>query len=413
VISKVTPVKKVCILTDHHISINPRVWKEAFYFESRGWTVVILCKWQSAEMLKKDRQILEGHNISYRAYLDMIPRIARPSKRMYLRVRRRIAGEFQRMFGTGGGWSISHAPGFMYRSAIEENADLYRAHLECAFFVGRDLVQAGKKVSFDFEDWYSHDYLVPERPVKLLETLEKFALANGSFCTAASQSMAIALQQHFREAAPEVIYNGFPEQSADFFEPSKLNNSGSPLRILWFSRTVAQDRGLEYFLEALKSYDHPVELNLLGNIGHGYDKYLEKEFPFSRHALRLHAFISHDQLHTFISQFNAGLSIEEHVNENRYVTVTNKILQYLQAGIPVLASDTMGNREVAALFPSVVIANIYEPAEIINALETLRHFSVDRDAQQKQFEATFSWEAQEKKLDHLMAGLGYGRAVTA
>ncbi len=399
-------MKKVCILTDHHISINPRAWKEAFYYESRGWEVLILCKWQSKDLLEKDRKILEGHSVIYKPYLNLIKEETNTVKRFYYRARRRLAGDIQKYFKTGSGWAISHGPNLMYNAAMKENADLYSAHLECAFFAGRKLVNAGKNVSFDFEDWYSHDYLVPARPVKLLASLESFALENGLFCTSASHSMAEALQEHYDACMPEVIFNGFSVSEGKSHHTGAAAK-GQFLKVLWFSRTVAQDRGLEQMLRALKEYQNPVELHLLGNTSDMYKKFLEKEFPFAKHTLKLHSFIPHHQLQDFISQFDVGLSIEEHVNENRYLTITNKILQYLQAGIPVLASDTKGNKEVAAMFPSVVIANIYQPEDVIHALDFLRNHTFDKAAGQRRFEEIFSWEAQERKLDSILNKLGY------
>ena len=394
-------MKKICLLTDHHISINPRVWKEAFYYESRGWQVVILNKWQAQDLLERDRQILQGHAILYKPYLNLVKEETHALKRFYYRARRRIAGDLQKYFKKGSGWAISQAPNLMYRNAVKEKANLYSAHLECAFFAGRELVKAGKKVSFDFEDWYSHDYLGPARPVKLLASLEWFALKNGLFCTTTSESLAEALHKKYNANKPAVIYNGFSvNETTDAAVDRVIANNY--LKVLWFSRTVAQDRGLEQFLQVLKKYQHPVELHLLGNTSDAYKKYLEKEFPFTKHRLQLHSFIPHHLLQSFIGQFQVGLAIEVHVNENRFLTITNKILQYLQAGIPVLASDTKGNIEVAWLSSFVVVADINKPCEVTEALESIRNHSFDKEAEQQCFLKIFSWEAQEKKLDILL-----------
>ena len=189
---------KICLLSDHHLSMNPRLWKEAFFYEKEGFKVVILNMWQSKDLLQRDLEILNGHAITYKAYLNLIPGEINSFARFLYRLRKKAASELQRLFKIGTKWAINHAPELMLQKALKEDANLYAAHLECAFFAGRDLILAGKKVSFDFEDWYSRDYLVPERPVKLLESLEKFALQNGLFCTAASNSMAVALKECYQ-----------------------------------------------------------------------------------------------------------------------------------------------------------------------------------------------------------------------
>jgi glycosyltransferase involved in cell wall biosynthesis len=405
---KKTPVKntgsrKVCLLTDHHICMNPRLWKEAFLYEKLGWEVVILTMWQNKSSLLKDRAILSRHSICYDAYLNLIPGQIGWFSRLLYRARKRIAGDLQRFFKLGTGWAISHAPERMFSRALAENADLYSAHLECAFYTGRKLVKAGKKVSFDFEDWYSHDYLVPGRPVSLLEKLEKFALKNGAFCTAASGAMAEALQEYYHIKTPvTVVYNGFPAAEVPLaVKPIELGDA-THVPLLWFSRTIGPHRGIEFLLKALEIAELKIALHLLGEMAPGYQSFLEKAFPYGKgHRLTLHGFKPHDQLLPFIAGFKIGLAIEENINANRRLTITNKILQYLQAGLMVIASDTPGQQEVARYFPSSVqLVDISCPGEIVAAIRSLQ--DKEQVNPQDNFHQHFSWEAQELKLKDLI-----------
>jgi glycosyltransferase involved in cell wall biosynthesis len=398
--------KKVCLLTDHHICFNPRLWKEAFFYEKNGFEVVILSMWISKEFLQKDLEILNGHSISYKTYLSLVPGEVSKIAHTYYRLRKRIAGELQRRFNIGTSWSISYAPGLMFRRALKENADLYAAHLECAFYAGNKLVKAGRQVSFDFEDWYSRDFLVPERPVKLLESWEKFALNNGVFCTAASGAMAAALKEFYSTGKSiTVIYNGFSAEEENYIQPVRISGTGESLKLLWFSRSIGPDRGIESFLNALAYCDFPVELHLLGKMEPGYQAVLDEKFARLKiHRLLVHPFISHNLLLHFISQYEIGLAIDENINENRKLTITNKILQYLQAGLQVLASDTAGHREVAAQLPELVtIVDITAPSEVVAALSGLRNkTNIQKTGHREKFNTIFSWEAQEKKLNSLL-----------
>ncbi len=393
-------LKKVCLLSDHHICINPRLWKEAFFYEKLGCEVSIINMWQSNQLLKKDMELLEGHKISYKSYLDLTSASGFFYKTVY-RIIKRAGTDLQRVFNVSNPWAISHAPIKMYKAAIKESADLYSAHLECAFYAGRRLIKNGKNVSFDFEDWYSRDYLMPSRPVKLLSSLEEFALHNGLFCTTTSQCMAEALKaDHSSKNDITVIYNGFSIQENN--NASSKDAGAGKIKLLWFSRTIGSGRGLEFFINALQEYDHPVELNLLGNMEHGYKDYLDLKFPFNKHSLKTHSFIPHSELDQFISQFDIGLAIEENINDNKSLTISNKILQYIQAGIPVLASDTKGQREVASDFSSVIIVDITKSDEIVNGLEALRKKDFSRQDEREIFKRKYSCEAQEKKLEKLL-----------
>lgn len=399
---KNNPKKKVCLLTDHHLCFNPRLWKEAFFYEKKGLDVVVLSMWLSREYLQKDMELLQGHSIFYKPFLNLLPGEVKKNIHAFYRLRKRIAGELQKKFNIGTRWAISYSPMLMFKHALKENADWYSAHLECAFFAGKKLIKAGKKVSFDFEDWYSRDFLIPERPVNLLESWEKFALNNGVFCTAASKAMAEALEQHYLLRKPIfIIYNGFSIEEEKNIQQDKIEDTDEGLKLLWFSRSIGPDRGIEPFLNSLSYCYFPVELHLLGKMEPGYKDFLDEKFiRLKKHRLVVHPFISHNRLLSFISQYEIGLAIDDNINQNRKLTITNKILQYLQAGLHVLASDTKGHREVATYFPkTVTIVNIDTEEEVVAALTEFHNKNIQRIKDQKQiFNTIFSWEAQEKKI---------------
>ncbi len=399
--------KKICLLTDHHICVNPRTWKEALFYEKDGYEVTILAMWVSADSLAKDREILNGTNIKYLCYLNLIPGSLPGFKRLFYRVRKRLATELFILTGISTKWTISYAPEKMIAAALAQNANLYAAHLECAFYAGRALIRKGKKVSFDFEDWYSRDYLVPGRPVKLLAMLEGEALAKGIFCTTTSMAMKKALQKAYqhKDVPFEVIYNGFSIKEWNHLIPEK--NKTSKPRLLWFSRTVGAGRGIETILQVLQQYPKPVELHLLGNASASYKLELEKQFPFyNQHELFFHDFIPHHSLPAFISTFDIGFAIEEFTGDNKINTISNKMLQYLQFGVKVIATATNGQQEVAAYFPNtvrIVSSDIQTWIAAIN--ELLESGNIWQRKQLETFEEKFSWEAQEEKLKTLTAVL--------
>jgi len=400
-------VKKICLLSDHHLSLNPRLWKEAFFYEKLGFEVVVITMWQSNYFLEKDLNILNRHNIKYIAYLNLISGSNNILNILFYRIRKRISSELHRYFKVGLPWAISHSPYKLYKYANKESADIYVAHLECAFYVGRKLVKAGKKVAFDFEDWYSRDYLVPERPVKLLQSLEKFAILNGLYLTAASRSMADKIKKVYSSnRSIETIYNGF--SIAETFTEINFGNISiekSVFKLIWFSRTVGPNRGIEKFVEALKHCKVKCELHLLGILVDGYDQILYNHITDAdRHSLHFHHFIPHNELLNFLSSFDLGLALDLKINDNRNLTVTNKIMQYIQAELPILCSNTSGHLEVASYFPNTIHAvNIddeFEVAQKIDFISNNRKYYSKEDI--LRFNDIFSWEAQEKKLNNLI-----------
>ena len=397
--------KKICLISDHHISVNPRLWKEAFCYEKHGYEVVILVMWITDEWRKRDLEILEGHRVTYKSYLNLIPGEVPESKRTFFRVRKKLAGELVRT-GLELPYAISYGPDLMLKAAIAEKADFYIAHLECAFYTGKKLLQKGHKVAFDFEDWYSRDYLNAARPVKFLKELERYALVNGTFCTTTSKAMADALKECYGvQRDISVVYNGFSVKENEGIEFSLRKKINGVPKIIWFSRTVGKGRGVEKTIEAISNLDAPVEFHLLGDTTDAYKGEIEKIFPYNRgHKLIFHSFIPHNKLLAFLSEFDIGMAVEELEVDNKQLTVSNKLFQYLQAGLFIVATKTKGQMEVASLFPgSVTGVEISRNQEWTDALSLfINGGEFDQQERMEKFNALFSWEAQEKKLLSLL-----------
>lgn len=390
--------KKICLVSDLHLSSNPRVWKEANALAAAGYEVSIITMWTSAEKRNKDNSFIHHNNISYKAGLNLIPGEINFIKRFCLRAWAKLMRTLKKTFNLNSGWCLGYAPGLMTNAVLKEKAALYIVHTEYGIMIGRKLLLKGKKVAFDIEDWYSRDYLVPERPVKLLQALEKAALQKGQYCSCPSLAMAAALNNTYPGCKKaEAIYNGFSSSENACME----NIVAAVPSIVWFSQTIGEGRGLETAIESLYFIDTIISFHLIGETVAGYEIKLKKIFPFEKgHRLFFHGVIHHKDLIPSLSTHTIGLAIENNYPDNRNKTVTNKILQYIQAGIKVMATETDGQQEIAAYFPeTVAIVPVNEPSAWAVAIQQLVDAAdVDKEEQLRKFNQYFSWEAQEQKL---------------
>lgn len=394
--------KKICLLSDLHLSINPRVWKEAFVYEAMGYEVVILTQWVSDYFLERDEALLKGHRIVYKAYLDLRPGAGSELRRFFYRARRRLGGELKRRFGISMAWSVTYAPGRLFRAALAERADLYSAHVEAGFLAGKRLIEAGRKVGFDLEDWYSRDYLVPERAVELLHQAEGFALKHGVFFFTTSNAMAARLNEVWKmQRQITVIYNSFPGAMSPVPETDSQSDTDI-FRILWTSRTIGPKRGLETLFEALAAVQRPIEVHLIGKLAEGYEADLQNvKQKLGQHRLEVVEFLPHAELASRIPFFDMGLALEYNFPDNKDLTISNKILQYLQSGIMILCTNTSGQMEVANS-PSVTAypVPVGNPEVWAEQIEKARSERVqfDRHKQRQAYEDYYSWERQEAKI---------------
>ncbi len=394
-------MRKICLISDHHISTNPRLWKEAGTLLKAGYNVEIITIFTSEAQLERDQLILNSiGNPSYKAVLNLMPSQSSFVKRFYYRLRRKLAFQLKKFLGIDSPFLLGYAPDLLERAALQLQAELYIVHIDCAQFVGMKLAEKGKRVAFDIEDWYSKDYLSNTRPVALLERIEKFALTKGAYCSVPSGAMAKAISSYYKiNKEPLVIYNGFPEVSqAIETKPVKFSEKPS---ILWFSQTIGTDRGIETIVAALHQVETPVVLKLMGDHDTVLIDWFKSQFPFQKgHELVVSGQIPAKDLDMEIKRHDIGLAIENNFPENKNTTISNKILQYVQAGIQVIATATLGQLEVASLFPDqIAVVNSGDIDATAKAVEQLlKKQKPSKFEYQHKFKEHFSWESQETKL---------------
>lgn len=391
--------KHIVILTSQHITANPRVWKEANALYKYGYKVTILTTWYSLERLHADQKLFSP-GIDYRASINLIPQMGSLADRWGGRLMMKIAYLLKIYFKIDTEYLLQYRPSKQLRIALAIPADIYIAHQESGLLLGCKLIKLGKKVAFDFEDWYSRDYLNESRPVNLLERLEKFALAHGLYCSCPSEAMSIALKKEYQANIPIiVIYNGFSiEENKDLSFQTKDRSHYS---LVWFSQTIGAGRGLETLLDALKWLQHPIHLHLIGDCDVYYRQILETSFPHELgHKLHIHDRVLHQELLSLLVTKQIGLAIENNFPDNKDKTISNKILQYIQAGIKVLATSTQGQEEVAIYFPKTVkTVNANKPKDWAKEIDWLLETPIiNTEEQLSIFNQLFSWEAQENKL---------------
>ena len=161
--------------------------------------------------------------------------------------------------------------------------------------------------------------------------------------------MATEFGNFYRCIPPLSISNSFALETV----PERAYWAGDrPLRLHWFSQTIGPGRGLELIFSALRECRLEVELHLRGDLPERYCLWLERQTQsVHKQHLVYHPRLSPADLASSLQVFDVGLSLESPSSRSRALTSTNKIFQYLEAGLPVLATDTPGQREVLERLP--------------------------------------------------------------
>lgn len=398
--------RRIVILSGNHLCHNPRVVKEAAALAEAGYDVEVLGAVLNAELRERDALLLRQLPFRYTAVADLA---SNDFRRLAGRVQRKVGNLVYRTLATGNRWQFAPIVAALRRAALRRNADLYIAHLEPALIVADDLLRKGHPVAVDLEDWYSED-LHPasriQRPVHMLRALERSLLRNAAYSSCPSLALSRQLAAEFQCAPPIVVYNGFPwEERAALDGLHRDRRNRDCVSIHWFSQSVGHGRGLEDLFAALPDIQGDVEIHLRGNPVAGFAGWLEQQVPDQRLRSRVivHPLVHNDELLSRISEHDIGFAAEMKYSRSRDLTVTNKILQYLQGGLCVVASDTQGQQEVAAAAPAAV--RLYPSgdgaklaAELNRLLASPGELAAARVAALEAARTTFAWETSRQRL---------------
>ena len=364
--------KKILILTSSHLCRNPRVVKEATTLGAARYDVTVMSVSTQQRFERMDLELMRGLPFQ-RKVIDYSA--TTPRARMANFVQRSATWGARLLCSTlkiETAQSLGPA-GALLRFARSHPADLTIAHTEIPIWAAQSLIHDGRRVAVDVEDWYSQDLMFADRrsrPIRLLRQAEDLVLNHAAYVSATSDSMADALAEAYHCPRPVVLRNTFPLQPRSRVDRPIGN---APPAFIWFSQTVGPGRGLELFFSAWAQTRHPSRVALLGDVRPGYREHLLSRLPASRRAdVSFIPLVTPDELPSKLAEFDLGLALEPQWPRNRDVTISNKIFQYMNAGLAVISTDTAGQSEVMHAAPDCgLLIQAHETTQLAAKLDEL------------------------------------------
>lgn len=338
--------RTVLILIVGHLASAPRAQKEARALRTAGARVLVRGNWSNPDLVAEDQALARELDVDFAAVTDL----RRGTGSLADRWRQRLAREANRL-GVVTGRVLGPGAPELLREARRIRADLTMVHSEPGLWVGRKLLEQGFRVGVDFEDWFSRDQLPSDRNASVreaLDALERHMLAHAHCCLATTATMASALAAHAGTArVPTVVRNCFPALVAA--ETAQAAGDAVPpgaTAFYWFSQTIGPGRGLEVLAGALPLLQGEWHLTLRGSIG-GHRPWFERTFPAAlRQRITCLDPVPNSELAMRTRSHQVGLALEVPYCPNKDLTASNKIHEYLRAGLAVIATRTRGQEEV-------------------------------------------------------------------
>jgi glycosyltransferase involved in cell wall biosynthesis len=319
----------------------------------------------------------------------------------------------------------------VYRLALQADADVYHFHDPELIPVALMLRVHGKKVIYDIHEDLPRTicykpYLprVLDKPIsRAVERIEDWASGRFSALITATPQIGVRFSKRNGNIA---VVNNFPkmEEIQSLNSTSHKNRKGT---LLYVGMRITRSRGAKEMVHAMSLLPEHLRANL-ALVGTWEDKQLaalmEKNPGWNRTTYL--GLLDREGVASQLQKAYAGLVIL-HPEPNYVSSQPVKLYEYMCAGIPVIASDFPGWREIVTKAGCGLLVNPMDPQEIANAMEyLLTHSEEAEEMGRRGFQAiveSYNWANEEKELlgfynkllnpDAALEGSLLGRGQTA
>ena len=261
---------------------------------------------------------------------------------------------------------------------------------------------------FDAEDYHRGEFHIGSQESLRVQKLEDDCIPQITAMTAASPLIAKTYEALYPRHRVTTVNNAFSKKNQS---PQPISQSG-PLKIIWFSQVVGLDRGLDEFLQGMKSAKNvPIQLTILGLCSGDVQQHLLRSAPSELQQIKLHPPMPESALFTFIAEHEIGLALEVPTTQNREICRTNKLYSFALAGCHMLISKTPAQEQFLREFPDAgELIDLNEPKTIADALreafEKRDELLQKRQRAWQLGDAELNWEKESEVLVHFV-----GRAL--
>ena len=285
--------------------------------------------------------------------------------------------------------------------------DIYHAHdldtLPVGYIVSR---LKGKPLIYD-----SHElYIDATKQTKLTRLfwhrIEKALAKKPNVTIMENESRAQIYVQRYNVPMPQTIMNC---QKKSIIVSGKKNylrekyQIDNDKKILIYQGVISPARGMDELLEVMEYFDD--KKIVLFVVGYGdYKKQMFKKLE--NHPQKEQIFIvgpvSLEELPNYTASADIGISLLRNTCLNNYYALSNKIFEYLAAGLPVVFSDFPEMRKVIVGNNVGVVVNESDPQKIASSIRALlndpeKYEQMSKNAK-RIIEEKYNWEIEADKL---------------
>ncbi|MED1603613.1 glycosyltransferase family 4 protein [Alkalihalophilus marmarensis] len=398
---------KVCMVVWNTFETDARVTKEAKSLVKHGKDVTVIAVHNPHKT--KKREVVEGINVvrvcrTIRIQKDASPSPAAKSKAkeaqvkvnsnpsLKTRVKKKFVFVPKLIINTR-----------FFLNAFKQNAGVYHSHDLNTFFIvylvarlrGAALVYDAHEVSTDRAGWSNK---------QLWERLESFLIKRADKVITTNQTRADFFANKYRIETPILIRNVPPYQEIGNTNRIREQcgiNKGVP--VILYQGGIQRERGIENMVRCIPL----VKKGTFVFIGNGAlkpkIKSLVEEYNVHERVRFIDA-VPNKELLSYTASADIGLQLLQNTCFNHYSACSNKLHEYLMAGIPVISSDLPEMRQVISTTNAGILVDpedLQGVAEAINELVDNVELYNELKRNSKKASKLHQWDNEEVKLINL------------
>lgn len=242
-------------------------------------------------------------------------------------------------------------------------------------------------------------------PQSILAFVEKMLIKNTDAMITVTPLIANAYAERYKIALPKLVMNcpTYKKEtpSPDIFR--KKFNLQPNQKIFLYQGGLLPKRGIEEIIEAFRELDNQFVLVFLG---FGKLATLVKQTAQKHENIFFHDAVSQSDLPDFTASADYGFCLLQGATRNHQFALGNKLFEYIQARLPILASNMEGFKQVMKGGLGIVIQDHHNPNSIKKAVKEISRLKKETYSSALEKAAQkYNWENQEKTLLDIYKGL--------
>lgn len=366
---------KILILCPSEICYNPRLLKAADYFHSNGCEVTVynaitgLASKKVYETVKNSR--------GWRIVENNITKQSAATRRrwMYSGIVHKLAIKLYSKLHNSALFAHVLTKGYvLFPSALaRERFDFILIHLVDSLpFAVRLKKKTGARLIYDCQEYFrgQYEHAAPWQKKWVYDAENKYA-GIADIVLATTQVMLNKLQPEIK--GPEIFLRvrNTPVRK----KIAALNGIAGKFRMIWHGLTIVPQnvRGIHIILNAVALCKSPVEFYIQGNITTANAEKLDvltRQLGIQDRVYVLPA-ANPDNIVESLSGFDIGAVGELAAEDNQRLTSSNKLFEFINAGLPVLVPDLPGLAETVNEFKAGMLYKQGDSSSLADCIDRL------------------------------------------